>query len=79
MYSDADKLVPGRAVSEHAEEARKKGFMVNVEKFDGTPHVNHVRQNPERYWSAVKMAWERMAPNAGQDVSDFEEVAAESL
>lgn len=33
--------------------------MVKLEKFVGTAHVNHVKNEPERYWGIVKETWER--------------------
>ena len=58
LYSQADEMVPWTEVEEHAEEARKAGLDVRMERFEGSPHVAHARSDPERYWGAVKKVWE---------------------
>ena len=45
-------------VEEHAEEARKAGLDVRMERFGGSPHVAHARTDPVRYWGVVKKVWE---------------------
>lgn len=55
IYSDADELVPWKDVEEHAALASKGSRVVELEKFIGTPHVGHMRADPERYWGIVKM------------------------
>lgn len=59
IYSATDPLVPAAAVEAHADAAKKLGLDVTVEKYDSTPHVNHVRLDPERYWNVVKSTWVR--------------------
>ncbi|RHZ65648.1 TMEM53 family protein [Aspergillus thermomutatus] len=54
IYSDADELVDWRDVEKHASDAQAKGWVVQREKFLGSPHVCHMRSDPERYWSIVK-------------------------
>ena len=53
IYSDKDELVMGKDVEENAAEAERKGWIVTKEKFDDTPHVGHMRADPERYWKIV--------------------------
>ena len=57
LYSQADE--------KHAEEARKAGLDVKIERFEGSPHVAHARSDPERYWSAVKKVWEDATASSG--------------
>ena len=57
MYSDVDMMVPAIAVEDHIAAATAKGLVVRAEFFHGTPHVSHVRQDPERYWGAVRKVW----------------------
>uniref|UniRef100_A0A093V5Q5 Transmembrane protein 53 n=1 Tax=Talaromyces marneffei PM1 TaxID=1077442 RepID=A0A093V5Q5_TALMA len=52
LYSDADELVPGKDVEEHAALA-SKSREVELEMFIGTPHVGHMRVSPERYWGII--------------------------
>ncbi|KAG8924432.1 hypothetical protein FRC01_011517 [Tulasnella sp. 417] len=59
IYSKIDELVPSQAVEQHAQESKKLGMDVVLEAYDNTPHVNHLRQNPDRYWAIVKNAWTR--------------------
>ena len=54
IYSDKDELVDAQDVERHAIDAQKKGLVVHREKFLGTPHVSHMRVDPERYWAIVK-------------------------
>lgn len=58
MYSDSDDIVPSSFVETHALEAEAKGFRPRREKFHGSSHVAHARKDPDRYWSAVRNAWE---------------------
>lgn len=53
IYSDKDELVGWRDVEEHSSEAERKGWIVTREKFVGTPHVGHMRVDPERYWRTI--------------------------
>jgi hypothetical protein len=32
---------------------------VRMEKFVGSPHVNHVRFEKERYWRIIEETWQR--------------------
>ncbi|BDD55811.1 hypothetical protein MPDQ_007947 [Monascus purpureus] len=54
LYSDADELIDWRDVESHAADAESKGWIVQKEMFLGTPHVEHMRAHPVRYWSIVK-------------------------
>lgn len=53
IYSDADELVNWLDIEAHAVEAQRKGWVVRREKFDGSPHVSHMRADPQRYWGIV--------------------------
>ncbi|KAK0614367.1 hypothetical protein B0T14DRAFT_499652 [Immersiella caudata] len=57
-YSEGDQFVGWRDVEWHGEEARRRGFEVAMEKFEGSGHVNHARVDAERYWGLVRWAWE---------------------
>jgi hypothetical protein len=54
IYSESDDLVPWKDVEEHAAWAVTKGREVDLEKFKDSPHVGHMRQDPERYWAIVE-------------------------
>lgn len=59
IYSKIDELVPAQVVEQHAEESKKLGMDVVLEAYENTPHVNHLKQNPDRYWKIVQDAWNR--------------------
>lgn len=54
IYSDADELVDWHDVEKHASESEASGWTVHRELFQGTPHVGHMRAEPDRYWGIVK-------------------------
>ncbi|RAO67088.1 uncharacterized protein BHQ10_003100 [Talaromyces amestolkiae] len=54
IYSDTDELVPWKDVEDHAALASKRSRIVHLEKFIGTPHVGHMRVDPERYWDLIE-------------------------
>lgn len=54
IYSDADELVNWLDIEAHANEAESKGWAVRRERFQGSPHVSHMRADPERYWGVVR-------------------------
>lgn len=58
VYSEEDRLVGWRDVESHAMEAEGKGVVVRRLRFEGTPHVQHVIREEERYWRAVVELWE---------------------
>lgn len=54
IYSDADELVDWHDVEKHASDSEVSGWAVHRELFQGTPHVGHMRAEPDRYWGIVK-------------------------
>jgi hypothetical protein len=54
MYSETDDLVDYRDVEMHASESEAAGWLVQCERFQGSPHVGHMRAAPDRYWGIVK-------------------------
>lgn len=58
IYSDADESVEAKDVEDHVDDARRKGWVVSTEKFVGSAHVGHMRQDSARYWKIVKELWE---------------------
>lgn len=57
VFSEKDALVGWRDVEEHAEEFREAGGEVMVLKEAGTPHVQHMILDAERYWENVQELW----------------------
>ncbi|KAF7544478.1 hypothetical protein G7Z17_g9919 [Cylindrodendrum hubeiense] len=58
VYGTADKAVGWDHVEAHAEEARERGVVVRMEKFEGGQHVSHVRVDADRYWGIVNETWQ---------------------
>jgi hypothetical protein len=54
IYSDADELVDWRDTESHALETEAQGWVVRREMFKGSPHVAHMKTDPDRYWGIVK-------------------------
>ncbi|KAJ5676106.1 hypothetical protein N7462_009003 [Penicillium macrosclerotiorum] len=54
IYSNTDDLVNSHDVESHALESEACGWVVRREKFQGSPHVGHMRAEPDRYWSIVR-------------------------
>lgn len=59
MYSKADDLIAWEDVEIHAAQSRERGYETDVEVFEGSGHVGHMRAHPEKYWKSIQEAWER--------------------
>ncbi|OAQ99757.1 hypothetical protein LLEC1_05148 [Akanthomyces lecanii] len=57
IYSDKDEVIGWKDVEDHADEAERTGWSVNLLKFGGSTHVGHFRQNPEKYREAIEATW----------------------
>ncbi|KAL8721431.1 MAG: hypothetical protein Q9225_001906 [Loekoesia sp. 1 TL-2023] len=58
IYSETDPMVGWDDVEAHSQDASKKGFMVQHEKFEGSGHCAHVRiDGGIRYWAIVGALW----------------------
>lgn len=58
VYSEIDPMVGWQDVEDHAHEAVERGFVVMLEKFEGTGHCAHVRFGEgRRYWAIVNALW----------------------
>ncbi|KAM3510948.1 hypothetical protein MY11210_005414 [Beauveria gryllotalpidicola] len=57
IYSETDLLVEGDDVVDHAKEAKQKGWSVELVRFEGSPHVGHLKQDPEKYREAIERTW----------------------
>ena len=62
IYSDGDPMVHWQEVEDHADDARMKGYAVQMERFEGSGHAAHVRVGGgQRYWRIVKNLWAQSA------------------
>ena len=58
VYSKTDRTIDWRDLVEHVKKAEEKGLGVQVEEFQGSGHVEHMRVDELRYWRLVKTFWE---------------------
>jgi pimeloyl-ACP methyl ester carboxylesterase len=58
IYGENDEMIASSHVERHAREAQKNGYVVQMEKFAGSGHVLHMRQDEKRYWTIVNEVWE---------------------
>lgn len=57
LYSDTDDIIGWNDVEDHAIDAARKGWVVTSVKFEGSRHVGHIKQDPERYWDTIEKTW----------------------
>jgi hypothetical protein len=57
LYSDKDELVGRRSVESNIRDMKDRGYEVKSRNFGETPHVGHMRANPEVYWSEILGVW----------------------
>jgi hypothetical protein len=58
QYSKADEIIHWEPVEKHAADAKELGYQVGLEMFLDSPHCGHMRMYPERYWGAIRKAWD---------------------
>ena len=58
IYSRVDQLVPFDHVQKLTEAAESHGMDIRREIYEDTPHVAHMRGDPERYWGVIKSCWD---------------------
>ncbi|OAA55183.1 DUF829 domain protein (PaxU) [Cordyceps fumosorosea ARSEF 2679] len=61
IYSEEDEMIGWEDVEEHAREAGRKGWSVELVKVDGSGHVGHLRRDPDGYKAAVERTWRARA------------------
>lgn len=54
MYTKQDALVPWKEVHEHAQEAKRAGYLVTEDIFAEAPHCALVREDADRYWRQIE-------------------------
>lgn len=58
IYSKEDRMIEWRDIEQHAEEARRKGWMVKEVLFQGSEHCAHLNMDRRRYLEAVNDVWQ---------------------
>lgn len=59
MYSKEDALIGYKDIEEHAEEAKKLGYVTHTKVFKGSGHVEHMRMHTDEYWAAIEASWRK--------------------
>ena len=59
VYSNKDNMTLSKYVESHIKQANLLGLDVTIERFENSSHVAHARQDPDRYWGAVRKVWSR--------------------
>jgi len=57
LYSDKDEMVQSEDVQMHVQQATDMGYLGKARNFGASPHVGHMRANPEMYWEEIAKAW----------------------
>ncbi|KAK5655629.1 hypothetical protein OQA88_5560 [Cercophora sp. LCS_1] len=68
LYSKEDDIIFWKDIEHHAAQAVSKGFAVDMELFEGTPHCGHARKHPEQYWGAIAKTWGTVAKGKGKEM-----------
>jgi Eukaryotic protein of unknown function (DUF829) len=77
LYSKNDTLIKWQDVEKHARKAEDKGVPVLLATFQDSNHCHHVREDGEKYWSAVRWTLQRSgATNEGEE--ELEKEATET-
>ncbi|CAG9995695.1 unnamed protein product [Clonostachys byssicola] len=59
LYSKEDDLIGYEDIEIHAAEAAKLGWQMDLEMFEGSGHVGHMRAHAVQYWKAIQDSWKR--------------------
>lgn len=57
LYSKEDEIIWWEDLEEIVAKVKMEGFSVDLEMFEGSPHVGHMRMHPEQYWNKVSSSW----------------------
>ncbi|KAF4991284.1 hypothetical protein FGRMN_7944 [Fusarium graminum] len=57
LYSKEDEIIAHTDIEGYIAESQQRGYETRAELFDGTNHVGHMREHPEKYWKAIQDAW----------------------
>lgn len=73
IYGDKDALTPPDSVESYITESKQRldregldgSRLITAEKYIGSSHVSHAKNDLKRYWEAVMRAWEASCRNGG--------------
>ncbi|OOQ90685.1 paxU protein [Penicillium brasilianum] len=59
LYSKEDEIIGFEDLEENVAGVKMLGYRaVDLELFEGSPHVGHMRLHPEQYWNRISGCWE---------------------
>ncbi|KAF3390596.1 hypothetical protein F1880_008967 [Penicillium rolfsii] len=59
LYSKEDEIVWYEDLEENVAQVKRLGYRaVDMEMFEGSPHVGHMRMHPEQYWNRISGCWD---------------------
>jgi hypothetical protein len=59
LYSKEDEIIGWKDLEENVARVKALGWPVDLEMFEGSPHVGHMRLHPEQYWNKISNAWKQ--------------------
>ncbi|KAJ6144176.1 hypothetical protein N7470_008071 [Penicillium chermesinum] len=57
LYSKEDEIIWWEDLEEIVAQVKMEGFQVDMEMFEGSSHVGHMRLHPEQYWNKIFGSW----------------------
>lgn len=78
LYGTDDEIILPQDVEGFIKQSREIGYHAEAEKFEGSGHVGHMREHPERYWAAIANAWRNTLPEGhAEEATETEREAIE--
>jgi hypothetical protein len=59
LYSKEDEIIGWRDLEENVAQVKTLGYEFEMEMFEGSPHVGHMRLHPELYWNRILECWKK--------------------
>lgn len=59
LYSKEDEIIWWEDLEANVAHVKSLGWPVDMEMFQGSPHVGHMRLHPEQYWNKIVGCWKR--------------------
>ncbi|KAJ5228817.1 hypothetical protein N7489_009525 [Penicillium chrysogenum] len=59
LYSKEDEIIGYKDLEENVAHAKTLGYSVDLEMFEGSSHVGHMRLHPEQYWNKISSSWKQ--------------------
>ncbi|KAJ5630097.1 hypothetical protein N7528_003754 [Penicillium herquei] len=57
LYSKEDEIIWWEDLETNVADVKAAGYPVEMEMFEGSPHVGHMRAHPEQYWNKITSCW----------------------